>query len=79
MSRQPSIRGVAWLLLAAFSRIYCENQQRGTEQKNLENFQFGQKRNVFMYFIYFCILFYFLAVLGFELQGLGLARQVLYH
>jgi hypothetical protein len=45
-SRQHNLQAAAWTVPSAFSQIYSQNQQqRGTEQKDLENLQFGQKRS----------------------------------
>jgi hypothetical protein len=38
--RKSSIKVIIWLLLAAISQAYSEQK---AEQKDLKNFQFGQK------------------------------------
>lgn len=46
--RQHSIQAAAWVLLTASGQFYCENQeQRGEEQKDLENLYFVLKMRVF--------------------------------
>jgi hypothetical protein len=46
ISGQPSIQAVAWLLLANFVKIYSRNGTK-SEQKDLKNMHFSQKRSIF--------------------------------
>lgn len=43
ISRQHSLQGVTWILLAAFSQVYSDNQEQRLECRDLKNLQFSQK------------------------------------
>lgn len=45
-------QAVAWIFLDAFSQNYSKNkEQTEAEQKDLENFQFGQKKRTFKHIV----------------------------
>lgn len=42
ISKLPSVQGVAWILLVAFSQIYSENQEQKADIKSLQFHQNGR-------------------------------------
>lgn len=46
ISGKHKLQEVKWIWLAAFDKIYCENQDQSVGRKHLNNFQWEHKRNM---------------------------------